>query len=241
MKSSRKRMTRLLAFGPAFVMICVTAYVASGASVVGSASAVSTAGVTGTVATAGSTDPDVTDATCTGENSVSGEALAATWTSTLQTTDGCKLSFWTNNATGATINYSDTFGAAAAAFFCIDPTPGTGTPGDRDCSTDAKRADDVPAGGAIGNASDKFGIALTSLGGGAVNGTGATGTPVASPATTDAVWYPISATAELCKTTVSNTSGTPADCTFKLGGSGEATQGAGTYYGNATLTITQNP
>jgi hypothetical protein len=41
---------------------------------------------------------------------------------------------------------------------------------------------------------------------------------------------------------VSNTSGTSASCTFKLGGSGEgATQGAGTYYGRALLTITQNP
>lgn len=241
MKSTRKRMTRLLAFGPAVVLVSMTAYVASGASVVSSATAVSTAGVTGTVATAGSTDPDVTDATCAGETSAGGEALGATWTSTLQTTNGCKLTFWTNNATGATINYADTFGAAAAGFFCLDPTPGTGTPADRDCSSDAKMADDVPAGGAIANASDRFGIALTALGGGATNGTGATGTPVVNPSTTDAVWWPISASAQLCKTTTSNTSGTPADCTFKLGGSGEATQGAGTYYGNATLTITQNP
>jgi hypothetical protein len=241
MKSTRKRMTRLLAFGPALVLVCATAYVASGASVVSSATAVSTAGVTGTVATAGSSDPDVTDASCAGETSVGGEALAATWTSTLQYTNGCLLSFWTNNATGAHVDYVDTFGAAAPAAFCLDPTPGVATPGDRDCSTDAKRADDSGAGAAIANGGDAFGIALTALGGGATNGTGATAAPVANPTTASAVWYPISATAELCKTTVSNTSGTPATCQFKIGGSGEATQGAGTYYGNATLTITPNP
>ena len=241
MKSTRKRMTRLLAFGPALVLVCTTAYVASGASVVSSATAVSTAGVTGSVATAGSADPDVSDASCAGETSAGGEALAADWTSTLRYTDGCQLSFWTNNATGATVNYADTFGAAAAAFFCLDPTPGTATPGDRDCSTDPKRADDAGAGTAIANGSDAFGIALTAVANGATNGTGATGAPVANPTTASAVWYPISATAELCKTTTSNTSATAATCQFKIGGSGEATQGAGTYYGNATLTITQNP
>lgn len=242
MKPTRKRATRLMAFGPALVMICVTAYVASGASVVGSASAVSTAGVTGTVATAGSSDPDVSSGTCSGETSATGEALAAGWESALTMTDGCQLTFWTNNGNGATVNYADDYGGAT--FFCLDPTPG-GTGVGRVCGTDNQNVDNTPAAGAIANGSDRFGIALTAVsgGGGATNGTGATGTPVATPGVADAVWWPITAaTQQLCRTTGSNTSGTLANCTFKLGGSGEgATQGAGSYYGRAVLTITQNP
>ncbi|MCW2921991.1 MAG: hypothetical protein JWL76_1865 [Thermoleophilia bacterium] len=243
MKPTRKRATRLMAFGPALVMICVTAYVASGASVVGSASAVSTAGVQGTVSTAGSADPDVSSATCAGENAAGGEALGAGWESSLTMTNGCLLTFWTNNGNGATVNYADDYGGTT--FFCKDGTPGGTADATRICGTDNQNVDQVPAGGAIANGSDKFGIALTAVsgGGGATNGTGATAAPVATPGVTDAVWWPIdAATRQLCKTTASNTSGTLANCTFKMGGSGEgATQGAGTYYGRALLTITQNP
>lgn len=243
MKPTRKRATRLMAFGPALVMICVTAYVASGASVVGSASAVSTAGVTGSVATAGSSDPDVSSATCAGETSTTGEALAVGWESALTMTDGCDLTFWTNNGNGATVNYADDYGGTT--FFCIDGAPGGLADASRVCGTDNQNVGNVVAGGAIANGADAFGIALTAVsgGGGATNGTGATGTPVATPTTADAVWWPITAaTQQLCRTTTSNTSTTLANCTFKLGGSGEgATQGAGSYYGRAVLTITQNP
>ncbi|MCB0879817.1 MAG: hypothetical protein KDC46_12665 [Thermoleophilia bacterium] len=243
MKPTRTRRTRrLLAFGPALVAICITAYAASGVSVVGSASAVSTAGVSGTVATAGSSDPDVSDGSCSGETAVAGEALTAGWESNLTTTNGCLLSFWTNNATGATVSYADDHGGTT--FFCLDPTPGV-TPGDRDCSADNKRVENAGSGVAIANGSDLFGIALTALsgGGGVTNGTEATGTPVVNPGTGDAVWWGITSSAQdLCTTTTSNTSGSLANCTFKMGGSGEgATQGAGTYYGRAVLTISQNP
>ena len=171
MKSTRKRATRLMAFGPALVMICVTAYVASGASVVGSASAVSTAGVTATVATAGSSDPDVSDPSCAGETSAAGEALAAGWESALRTTGGCMLSFWTNDPQGATVSYANDF--ADGTFFCIDTDPGVGVT--RDCSADNTRAENVAAGGAIANGDDEFGIALTGLSGGGnvTNGSGA--------------------------------------------------------------------
>lgn len=242
MKSPRKRTARLLAFGPALVMICVTAYVASGASVVGSATG-ATAGVEGTVATAGSSDPNVSDASCAGEQTTAGEALAAGWEASLTQTDGCLLTYWTNNATGASVNYRDDHGGAT--FFCTDPTPGT-DPLDRICGTDNRNVDNVLAGNtAIANGSDQFGIALTAVsgGGGATTGSGSTGTPVLAPTTASAVWWPITASAQqLCRTTSSNTSTTLANCTFRLGGSGEgATQGAGTYYGRAALTITQNP
>lgn len=249
MKSPRKRTARLLAFGPALVMICVTAYVASGASVVGTATGAATAGVSGTVATAGSSDPDVSDASCTGETSSGGEALAAGWESSLTQTNGCLLSFWTNNGTGATVNYADDHGGAT--FFCYDPTPGNETTPDRQCGTDTRNVGNVLANSAIANGSDQFGIALTAVSAGtatstdATNGAGAEpeASIVAAPTTTDAVWWPITAAAqELCKTTTSNTSTTLASCTFRLGGSGEGpTQGAGTYYGRAALTITQNP
>ncbi len=247
MKPTRKRTTRLMAFGPALVMMCVTAYVASGASVVGSAAAVSTAGVQGTVATAGSSDPDVSDPDCAGENSATGETLAAGWESALTMTGGagagCTLTFWTNNGNGATVNYADDYGGAT--FFCLDGAPGGTADATRICGIDNQNVGNVAPGGAIANGDDEFGIALTDVtgGGGATNGTGATGTPVATPATTDAVWWPITAaTQQLCRTTTSNTAATLANCTFKLGGSGEgATQGAGTYYGRAVLTITQNP
>jgi hypothetical protein len=87
-------------------------------------------------------------------------------------------------------------------------------------------------------------MALTATGGGGgiSSGTGATAAPVANPTTADAVWYPITvAPQQLCDTNTSNTSGTAATCTFRMGGSGETTQAAGSYYGEALLTITQNP
>jgi hypothetical protein len=251
MKLPTKRTRRLLAFGPALVVICTTAYVASGVSVIGSASAVSTAGVSGTVSTAGSVDPDVSDGSCTGEQLAAGEALPGTWESTLQTTNGCMLTFWTNNGSGATVSYAND--NPGSPFFCLDPTPGELIDTDRVCGTDNQNVDDAPVvagGAAIANGSDRFGIALTAITGGAggtdaTNGSGAEpkGTVVASPGVADAVWWPITAAAqELCETTTSNTSGTLANCTFKMGGSGEgATQGAGPYYGRAVLTITQNP
>ncbi len=229
MKPTRKRATRLLAFGPALVLMCVTAYVASGASVVGSASAVSTAGVTGTVSTAGSADPDVSSGTCAGETAVGGEALAANWETTLTMTNGCLLTFWTNNGNGATVNYVDDYGGTT--FFCKDGAPGGAADATRICGTDNQNVDNEGGDHLIANGGDEFGIALTALSGPAVSGAHAAAVPVANPTTTDAVWWGVTNSArELCKTTSSNTSGTLANCTFKMGVSREReNQGAGSY------------
>lgn len=243
MKTSKR--TKLFAFTPALVVIGITAMTASGVSVVSGATAASTVGLSASVAAAGSSDPDVSAGGCDGDGAASAEVrelLPTGFESSLQMTDGCTLTFWTNNAKGATVLYANAL--AGAAFLCVDPSYGT-VPTDRKCDPNTSLAN-VPAAGAIANGTDKFGIALTATptgGGGVVNGTGATATPVLTPTATDAVWYPVTATAqELCKTGTSNTSTTLANCMFKLGGSGEGpTQGAGTYYGRAQLTITQNP
>lgn len=263
MKPTRKRATRLLAFGPAFVMICVTAYVASGASVVGSATGAE-AGVQATVTSSITSDADlINNANCTGAGSETDNAGASlsggagAWTTTLQQTDGCTLEFSTNSANGAVVTYNNAFDAAPDpdVFFCLDGDANlTDTVVARNCSADNTRAENAGSGVAIADGSDLFGLALTSLSGGgaadlqsgayvaaaATDGPGATGAPVATPTTASPVWYGITKASQgLCHTKSSHV--TEAACGFKFGGSGEgATQASGRYYGRAEITLTVN-
>lgn len=264
MKSPSKRTKRLMAFAPALIVMCATAYVASGVSVVGTATGAD-AGVQATVAGSITTDAQLIDnANCTGAGSETDNAgamlsgAAGDWANTLEQTNGCTLEFATNSAKGAVVTYNNAFNAIGDpdVFFCLDGDANlTDTVVTRDCSTDNTRAENAGDGVAIGNASDQFGLALTGLTGGGsadlqsgayvagagLDGAGATATPVATPGTSDAVWYGITkASKGLCHTKLPDS--TDAACTFKFGGSGEgATQASGRYYGRASFVITANP
>jgi len=235
MKQS-KRMTKLLAFLPAALVIGVTAIVASGMSVVSGATAASTVGVTGNVSSSFSTSPGVTGGG--GLTGCSDETLG-TFSNGFAPSNGCTITFSSNNVNGADVVFSnDTTGVGQSeAFFCSDGVDGVG--GTRSCATDLGRLDDaVGIGQTILNGSDRFGLALMSLSG---DGTPTQGTGVsavdADPLSTDAVWSGIPVTAspiQLCRSTGPNTTST--DCQFKFGGSGELSQGAGDYTGTLRLT-----
>ncbi len=239
MKPTRKRATRLLAFGPALVMVCVTAYVASGASLVSGATAASTVGVAGTVGVLGSGDPDP-GSDCDDGDGYKG--FPADWRSNAQVTTGCTVEFYTNNGLGTAVMFEDANGSATN-FFCgdADPTPGYQS-GTRDCDTDSNALDNVAPNSAVGNNSDTFGIGLTAIGGGG-SPTFGTGVEAAQPASAaTAMWYPINNTQrQLCRSTAPNTSATTATCTFAFAAAGEgATQGAGDYLGTMNLVLQPN-
>ncbi len=241
MKSSRKRFTRLMAFGPALVIVCVTAYAASGVSIVGSATGASTVGVTGSVGVAASADPDLTGGDCADDGT--NETLAAAWATTGAFTDGCTITFYTNNTAGAEVLFEDDNGSATN-FFCGDADPTAGyQAGTRDCATDVNAVDNV-AGTAGGDpiTADTFGIGLTALGGGGSPAAGSGVEAAQAAALATAMWYPINSTqAQLCTSTAPNTSSTQTSCTFALAGQGEGvTQGAGDYLGTVRLTQQAN-
>ncbi|MCW2925407.1 MAG: hypothetical protein JWM98_2811 [Thermoleophilia bacterium] len=236
MKTSKR--TKLLAFAPALLVVGVTAVVASGASMVSGATAASTVAVNGTVASTFSTSP--TTGTGSGPTSCTDETLV-NFTGTFAASDGCQISFTSNNPTGAEVVMTNN-SATDPAFFCADPD-GAGA-AVRTCASDAVRLEDlVGTGNTIPAASDFFGIALMSVGGtGATTGTTVAGSgvsaPNAAPTGASAVWAGIpklAATSQLCKITENNA--TTSTCQFKFGGSGEgATQSAGDYTGTLKLT-----
>lgn len=233
MKPSRKRVARLLAFGPAVIMVCVTAFVASGASIVGGATAASTVGVSGSVSSTFSTDPGLTG--CADETLTS-------FASAFAASNGCQISFTSNNATGAEVVFdnNNTGVGQSEAFFCSD-ADGAGTTYTRSCSTDASRLENlVGKGNAI--AADTFGLALTAVGGGGSSLTTSAGSGVsaadATPLATDLIWAGVpaqGAAVQLCSLAEPNS--TTSTCDFVFGGQGEgATQGAGDYTGTLRLT-----
>lgn len=226
MKKS-KRMTRLLAFGPALVMVAVTAFVASGASIVGGANA-SLVNVTGSVNGSVSTDATSVVGSCT-------DTALDNFETAFDATDDCTVEFAANYAAGAEVQFSDNNGGAA--FFCSDGVVGAG--GTRDCTVAGNRVENVAANSALTN--DTVGIALTSTNaaGGVEPATrGATFIDAAdvnaAPTAGDAVWYPITAAAqELCFTTAPNTN---TRCSFRVGADGDSATGSGDYTGQINLT-----
>lgn len=236
MKPTRKRVTRLMAFGPAIVMICVTAFVASGASVVGGATA-STVNITGSVT--GSASIDATPTGGTGATGCADEDLD-TFETGFDVTNGCRITFATNYAAGGYVDFADALGGAA--FFCSDGVTGVG--GTRDCTVAANRVENVAANGSA-IADDTVGLALTAVAGGfgGTDATGGTGVaaPDATPTAIETIWSPINGTARrLCDTTQPNGVGTEATCDFVVGADGSATTGAGDYTGQISLTTQSN-
>lgn len=238
-KKTRSRRARLLAFTPALVCIGVTAFVASGASLVPGASAVTTVGVSGTVSSTFTADP--TAGGGSGPTSCTDETLTS-FDSAFAASDGCQISFTTNNINGATVTMDNALSGAndANGFFCADPAGAA----PRDCGaagaagTEA-RLDNVAAVNSTITA-DTFGVALMSIGGsGGVSAGAGAPTVNAAPTAATPVWNPIPANGAgtvLCQTSGPN-SGTSSTCQFKFGGRGSgASQGAGAYSGSLRLT-----
>jgi hypothetical protein len=232
MKSTRKRTMRLMAFGPALVMVCIAAYAASGVSVVSSATGASTVGVAGSVTSTFSADPGLTGGT--GPLACGDESVGA-FASTAGMSDGCQVSFSSNNGTGSHIVFENDQ-AGAVPFFCGDPDGAGALP--RDCSTAANTVSNLTG---TGNqlTADSFGLALMAIGGdaGVVAGSGVSA-PNAAPGATDNVWAGIPAqgsAAELCRFPGAHTTNTT--CQFKFGALGKGgVQGAGDYTGTLRLT-----
>lgn len=236
MKSlSKKRTSRLLAFGPALVMICATTFVASGASVVGSATgASSTIDVTGNVAAGMSVTPDTTSACTGGTNAI---AAIGDFSDGAYHEAGapCTISFATNSTNGAYVTIDD---ADAVPFFCTNSC----TAGTNDSVENVAAA---AGGSALAN--DTFGAALLATTGTPkpVAGTNfeneeLDGTPgVYNGATT--IWAPVDAApSRICETTALTTA--TQGCTFTFGVDGQgATQTAGAYSGTANILATANP
>jgi hypothetical protein len=234
MKSPRsKRVTRLLAFGPALVMVSVTAWVASGASVVGTATGASTVGVTGTVSSSFSTDPGITGGG--GASGCADESVGAGFASTAAASNGCTITFSSNNATGAHVVF-DNNNAGAVDFFCGDPDGAGALP--RDCATNGNTVDDLVGSGNM-IVAEGFGLALKSVGGDAGTARGS-GISALNPAATlgAASWSGIpdqGSAVELCDFPSANT--TNSTCNFAFGALGKGgTQGAGDYSGTLRLT-----
>jgi hypothetical protein len=233
MKSPTKRTTRLLAFGPAMVAICVTAYAASGVSVVGSATGASTVGVSGTVSSSFSSDPGVTGGG--GATGCADESVGAAFATVAGVSNGCTVTFSSNNGTGSEIVFEND-NAGAVDFFCGDPDAGGALP--RDCTTNANTVDDL-AGAGNDLTAEGFGLALTAVGGDG-GGTGGSGVsaPDATPTAGESIWAGIpdqGSAAQLCDFGGAHTTNTT--CNFVFGALGKGgTQGAGSYTGTLRLT-----
>ena len=234
MKSPRsKRITRLMAFGPALVVICVTAYAASGVSLVGSATGASTVGVTGTVSTSFSTDPTTT--TGGGPTACDDESVGS-FASAFVASNGCTLTWSSNNGTGSEIVFEND-NAGAVDFFCGDPDGAGALP--RDCTTNSNTVDDLVG---TGNtlATEGFGLALVSTGGdaGTTNGAGVSAAFGSVPAATDAVWAGIpdqGSSVRMCS--IPGPNATNSNCNFVFGALGKGgVQGAGDYSGTLRVT-----
>ncbi len=233
MKPTRKRTTRLLAFGPALVMMCVTAYVASGASVVGGATAASTVGVSGTVSSSFSTDPGVTGGA--GATGCGDESVGTSFATAFAASNGCQISFSSNNGTGSQVAFEND-NAGAVDFFCADPDGAGALP--RSCAADGNTVNDLTG---TGNtlAAEGFGLALMAVGGDAGTLAGA-GVSAADPTPLvgDSVWAGIpdqGSAAVLCRYPGAHTASST--CQFAFGARGKgASQGAGSYSGTLRLT-----
>jgi hypothetical protein len=228
-----KRSMRLLAFGPALVIACVTAYAASGVSVVGSATGASTVGVTGTVGSTFSTDPGVTGGN--GATGCADETVGTSFASSAGISNGCTITWSSNNGTGSEVVFEND-NAGAVDFFCADPDGAGALP--RDCSTDANTVDDL-----TGNGNDLtgqgFGIALVSTAGGdgATAGSGVSAAD-SSPDASESIWAGVpdqGSAAQLCSYGGANS--TTSSCNFVFGALGKGgTQGAGDYTGTLRIT-----
>ncbi|MBC7632031.1 hypothetical protein [Aeromicrobium sp.] len=239
----RSKPSRLLVFAPTLLILGVIAFVASGASVVPGASAVTAIGVTGTVSSTFTVDPTATGGT--GATGCADESLGATFQSTAAYSNGCRISFTANAANGVTITFDNNNAAAndANGFFCVDPDGAGVAP--RDCGAAGATANRVAnvTGTSQTLASDKFGLALTAVGGdgGVAAGAGAP-TVNAAPTSASAAWNQIGtngAGTTLCTTTGPNTTGS--NCDFVFGGLGKgAVQAAGSYGGSLRLVTSTN-
>ena len=229
--------TKFLAFLPALVAVGVTAFVASGASIISGATAASSVGVDGSVTNSITVNPGLgsgaANVNCTGES------IGTSFAATFQPSDGCQLSFSSNGPNGAEVVFENTAAnAGQAAFFCSDGITGAG--GTRSCATNAGRLENASGTpGAIADGSDLFGIALRAVGG---DGGTTTGTNMAAadatPTGPESIWVGIAntgTTRQLCRSTGPNTTGST--CDFVFGGSGSGgTQGSGDYSGTMDVT-----
>ncbi len=164
------RRHKLLAAAPALVVIGITALAASGLSLISGATAASTVGVTGTVASSFSTSPTTTGGG--GATGCADEDLGPNFRSAAIASNGCTISFSSNNATGSQVVFEND-NAGAVDFFCGDPDGAGALP--RDCATDGNTVNDLVGSGNT-LASEGFGIALKSVGGdaGTARGAGST-------------------------------------------------------------------
>lgn len=245
-----RKMTRrqkLLAFGPALVVGCMTIYVASGASVVSSASGVTNVNVVGSVSTSFSADPGVTAGA--GATGCDDETLGTGFKSTAAVSNGCTITFSSNNGTGSRVVF-DNANAGAVDFFCADPDRvDLNADGDvvdvgesdgalaRSCAADGNTVNDLPAGAVADLTAEGFGIALTAIGGdGGAAGGGVTAAAAANPATVQWGGIPDNGSAQaLCTYGTAHTASS--SCNFVFGGLGKGvTQGAGAYSGTLRLT-----
>lgn len=231
----QKRTKKMLAFTPALIAICATAYVASGVSVVGSATGASTVDVSGTVGSSFSADPDVSG--CAAQSVGGSFATAAAMSA------ACPIKFSSNNGTGSELVFENDNVATDLAFFCADPDRDDSVPINgplaRDCSAAGNRVEDATA-APQAIASNRFGLALESVTGdtGGLGGTGVAA-PDSSPTTGESIWVGVpdlASPAQMCRYPGPNTS-TGTTCTFRFGAQGQgATQGAGHYTGTLRLT-----
>lgn len=223
------RRSRAVAWIPAAMVVTASAMTVAGVSLVPGATAASSVAVTGVVAPSISTNPALS-ATCT----TPADQLLTSFASAFDATNGCTVTFDTNDPDGAEVVFDNQ--ANDAAFLCNDKDGGG--IGVRACADGS-----ITDAGATPEAIDanQAGLALTALGGTApAAGTGV-GTIAAFNANTagvadaaDLIWVGIDAGRQLCSTP-DPTAGTT--CTFMVGARGAgANQAAGTYRGTVDLT-----
>ena len=223
------RRQKLVAFGPAIVVIGLTAALATGWSLIPGAGAASTLTVGGTVSAGMSVNPDTATA-CAGTNSTSvGDFSDGAFHGSAA---NCTVSFATNSVNGANVTIDD---ADAIPFLCT----GSCTAGSNNTVENVTAA----AGGAA-LADDTFGVALVSVAGTPAPVAGANFKVDPSPASQtggEAIWGPIDAApANICQTSAVTT--VTQSCTFGFGVDGQgATQTSGSYSGTANILATANP
>lgn len=232
--------TKLLAAAPAAIVVAMTAVVASGMSVVSSATA-SSVGVQGSVTPAVLIDASPSGAGCPVIGTTNTFDMGSTWngTPTVAAGGACTVTFATNGGIGAEVLFKNA--NAGAQVFCNDPDNGGALP--RSCAS-GNVTDVVGTGNTLNAGADRFGLALMAVGGdgGTVAGTGVSGAD-AAPLPADAIWAGIPANAaagsQLCRTSGPST-GSTCDFTVGVHGKGAATQPSGTYTGTinfATQTL----
>jgi hypothetical protein len=223
------RRHKLLAFGPALVMIGLTAVVASGASIIPGATAANTITVNGTVSAGMSVTSDTTSACTGGTNAIAD--IGDFSDGAFHSAPGCTVSFASNSTNGADVEVSDNDGTA--------PFFKTGAGG-----TDNTELDNVTnAAGGAALADDTFGIALTATGGTPAPAAGTNFTIDATPTGAETIWGALGAGAQnICGTTAVTTA--TQNCDFVFGVDSPGTSGgqtAGSYTGTALVVATVNP